>query len=489
VPDLTRENVRHLVRRTEIIDRPNRIEELLATGSIEAAVDNVMNVAVNPPSASFSGISADENWQRGVRLSEHWLDQMASATRPFGERMAFFWHGHICSELGKVGTAIEMQRQIDLFRKTGLGPSDAQTGNVSRLVKDMAIQVAMLRYLDNDQNRASSPNQNFARELMELFLLGVGNYTEADVEAATAAWTGHGRPSWDVDEYRFDPEQHEAAPQTFLGRTVNDGTGAGAGNETIDVILGNGIVPSGAQINNGEATQDVAADFLSKKLWQEFGEAASGGVPTDVAGAMRSALVSSGFDIRPWVRAMLTHDRFYADATKNGLVRQPVEYVVALLVATGLSAVDGAQTWLMERTGQRLLYPPNVSGWKPNGYWINASAMGARQEMAGGMQWRLQGETWDGDNGYMDIGQNSVRITKTEANGLWNNGTYTEPMDRGDLLDRLVLGLQLSVTNDVRTRILAHLEFLDSRAVDDVGPWQRLDALFLLLSAPEMHVA
>ena len=186
---------------------------------------------------------------------------------------------------------------------------------------------------------------------------------------------------------------------------------------------------------------------------------------------------------------MLTHDRFYNDAAKNGLVRQPVEFTVALLVATGLDAEDGAQTWLMDRTGQRLLYPPNVSGWKPNGYWINASAMGARQEMANGLLWRLQRASWEGDDGYMDLGQNSVRITKTEALGLWSDGTYTEPLNREDLLDRLILALQLDVPTDARNEVLGHLEYLDESDDDDVGPWQRLDALFLLLSAPEMHIA
>ena len=483
MPDLNEANVRHLLRRTEFVDRPDRVAELLGAGSIAAAVDNVMAVASNPPSASFDGVPADENWRRGVRLSEHWMDQMANAARPFGERMAFFWHGHICSELGKVGAATEMQKQIDLFRRTGVN------SDISTLIKTAAIQVAMLKYLDNDQNRASSPNQNFARELMELFLLGVGNYTEADVEAATAAWTGHGRPNWDVDEYRFEPSEHETAPQSFLGRTVNTGAPVDGGNQTIDVILGNGIVPSGADKNAGAQTRDVAADFLSKKLWQEFGEAASGGVPDDVGAAMRSALVDSAFDIRPWVRAMLTHDRFYTDATKNGLVRQPVSYVVALLYATGLSAQDGSQTWLMERAGQRLLYPPNVSGWKPNGYWVNASAMGARQEMASNMLWLLRRDTWDGDDGYVDVGQNRERITKLESDGRWRDGTYTEPIDSDELFDRLVSGLQLDVSAEVRDRILDYLEFLDGRPEDDVGPWQRLDAMFLLLSAPEMHIA
>ena len=483
VPALNEANVRHLLRRTEFVDRPSRVAELLSQSSIAAAVDNVMSVSSNPPSESFSGIPEDENWLRGERLSKHWLDQMAYASRPFGERMAFFWHGHICSDRGKVGSAVEMQKQIDLFRREGLGPNDAATGDIGQLMKDMAIQVAMLKYLDNDQNRASSPNQNFARELMELFLLGVGNYTEADVEAATAAWTGHGRPRWDVDEYEFYPDEHENAPQQFLGQTINNGAPAAGGNQMIDVILGNGTVPSGADINAGAATRDVAADFLSKKLWQEFGEAASGGVPSGVGTVMRSALIDSGFDIRPWVRSMLIHDDFYSDATKQGLVRQPVEYVVALLVATGLDAENGAQTWLMERTGQRLLSPPNVSGWKPNGYWVNASAIGARQEIASGAVWRTQRTTWDGDDGYIQFGPAGAILTKTEIQGLWLNNVRTDPIPSSELVTRLIDGTQLNVSGDTRNRIIAHIED------DDIEDWQRLDAFFLLLSAPEMHIA
>ena len=225
-----------------------------------------------------------------------------------------------------------MREQIDLFRRRGLGPA-TNGSDVGELVKTMSVQVAMLRYLDNDQNYAASPNQNFARELMELFLLGVGNYTEADVEAATAAWTGHTRPRWDIDEYVFDPDRHENAPQQFLGRTINDTRPAiEAGNETIEVILGigplgSGTIPSGAEKNRGRPSAEVAAEFLTYKLWQEFGEATSGSVPAGVGSVMTTALLDNDFAIRPWVRAMLVHDDFYADATKTGLVRQPVEFV------------------------------------------------------------------------------------------------------------------------------------------------------------------
>ena len=139
----------------------------------------------------------------------------------------------------------------------------------------------MLRYLDNNRNEADSPNQNFARELMELFLLEVGNYTEADVEAATAAWTGHS-DNWQTGEYvwldhlpkeRWTPIFHDSSVKQFLGRTINSGGDPRRhGDETIEVILGNGVVPPGADKahNRGRPTRLVAAEFLSRKLWVDF---------------------------------------------------------------------------------------------------------------------------------------------------------------------------------------------------------------------------
>lgn len=486
MPTFNEANVRHLLRRTEIVDRPDRVRHLLTLGSIENAVDDVMNVASDPPSASFDGVPTDSAWQQGVRLAEHWMDQMATVERSFGERMAFFWHGHICSELGKVDSGTAMREQIDLFRRRGLGPRTAGS-DVGELVKTMSVQVAMLRYLDNDQNYATSPNQNFARELMELFLLGVGNYTEDDVEAATAAWTGHTRPRWDSDEYVFQADRHDPSPQQFLGRRINAGDPTQGGNETIDVILGLGTtgvgtIPPGAEKNRGRPSNEVAAEFLGFKLWQEFGEAASHTVPPGVAGAMRSALIDNDFAIRPWVRAMLIHDDFYAPATMNGLVRQPVEFAVANMIALGLTAERAAQLWLLAQSGQRPLYPPNVSGWKPNGYWVNASAMGARQQFVQGCVWALTRDTWGGDDGYIQFGPDPAkRLTKLEVQGRWQ--TSTDPISDEEFVDRLIEYTGLRPPATTRDRVLAHL------AHPDVAVWMRLDALFLLLTAPEMHIA
>ena len=134
---------------------------------------------------------------------------------------------------------------------------------------------------------------------------------------------------------------------------------------------------------------------------------------------------------------MLTHDDFYATSTKTGLVRQPVEYAVANLIALGLTAEDAAQLWLLDRTGQRPLYPPNVSGWKPNGYWVNASAMGARQQFVQGCLWAQRRDTWDGDNGYIQFGPDPAnRFTKVEIEGRWQTGT--DPIPDVEFVDRLI---------------------------------------------------
>jgi uncharacterized protein (DUF1800 family) len=478
-------NVRHLLRRTEFVDRPARVNELMALGSMSAAVDNVMAVQANPPSVVFTG-PADEDWQRGVQLTHFWLDRMAfDSPRPLQEKMSFFWHGHFCSEFSKVDSSEQMRQQIDLFRKDGLG-------NIRTLAKTMSLQVAMIRYLDNNDNRASSPNQNFARELMELFLLGVGNYTEADVEASALAWTGHS-DQWDdkANPYRWRPEWHDGSAKTFLGRPIN---AAGTdpklhGPETIDVMLGTAAtVPVGPNV--GRPTRDVAAEFLSKKLWSNF--ATDTDPPAGVKSAMRAALVDNNFEARPWVRAMLMHPDFYTDGVKAGLVRSPVEFVVALNAATGRRSADADVTWLMEGMGQRPLFPPNVSGWKPNGYWVNASAMESRARTVQHFMWRSMDQPgknyWnDGDNGVIALAGGDLR----KVDILAQNPDRTPVLSAQQLVDRMLDLTRLSsVRNNVLYRSISdatYMQVVDFAQRSSI--WERQEALLLILLAPDMHVA
>jgi uncharacterized protein (DUF1800 family) len=473
-PALNEANVRHLLRRTEFVDRNERVTELLALGSIANAVDNVLAVPANPPSVVFT---RTENWERGEELTHFWLDRMAGgAARPFQERMAFFWHGHFCSDLGKVNSALLMQQQIDLWRREGLG-------NIRSLAKTMSTQVAMIRYLDNNQNRMTSPNQNFARELMELFLLGVGNYTEADVEASTLAWTGH-TDQWneELTAYRWRNDWHDGRPKTYLGRTINtvnttEDDRRGHGFETIDVVLGNGIVPTTADnvANRGRPSREVAAEFLSTKLWNGF--ATDGAPPAAVLAAMSTALVSNDFAVVPWVRAMLTHEGFYADSVKNGLVRTPVEYVVALLHATGMSSASATPTWLMNAMGQRLLYPPNVSGWRPNGYWINASAMEGRARTAQSFNWAAMRTYWNaGGTGLIDLRYGDL----TNAQVTARTGSLPT-LSNAAFIDLLEAYMGIRLTAASKAELV--------RYANGASVWERNDALLLMMLAPELHVA
>jgi len=457
-------DIEHLLRRTEFVARAGRVAELTAVADIGAAVDNVMAVPANPGTPS---LPSAENWQRGEDLTYYWFDRMGhDSARPMQEKMSFFWHGHFCSEFGKVGSAELMRAQIQLFRTGGLG-------NLRTLAKTMSTQVAMLRYLDNNQNRNTSPNQNFARELMELFLLGVGNYTEADVEASAAAWTGH-TDNWQTGAYEWRADWHDGLQKQFLGRTINQtNTAAGLklhGPETIDVMLGTGVVPAGAKVtaNRGRPTKEVAAEFVSRKLWTFF---AGTEPPAAVINAMRDAAVANDFSIKPWLRVMLTRPEFYSAEVRRGLVRSPTDLMVAYLVATGLRARDNVPLWIMESMGQRPLFPPNVSGWKHNGYFVNASAMSGRTSAARHIAWRTMRGYWDGD-GKINLAGGSISRSQIE-------GTYRD--DPNGLVDRTLALMSLTVTTESRNALYAYAGGSEW--------WERNELIALALMTPEMHVA
>jgi uncharacterized protein (DUF1800 family) len=329
-------DIEHLLRRTEFVARPWRVVELSARPSIAAAVDDILATPSDPGTISYTTAT---DWDHSIEYSYYWFDRMAfDSPRPIQEKMAFFWHGHFCTSLQKILEFEPMRHQLDLFRFEGLG-------NLRSLAIKMSTQLAMLRYLDNGQNRKTSPNQNFARELMELFLLGVGNYTEADVEASTSAWTGHTESGDAAATYVWRADLHDASTKQFLGRTINAGADQTRhGAETIEVMLGNGIVPSGAAntSNRGRATRLVSAEFMSRKLWRFFAGTEPSGA---VLGSLRDAAIAGNFAIKPWLRALLIRPEFYSTEVKQGLVRSPVDLMVAYLVATGLRAKTVVPLW------------------------------------------------------------------------------------------------------------------------------------------------
>jgi uncharacterized protein (DUF1800 family) len=451
-------DLEHLLRRAEFVARPSRVDELEPL-TLAAAVDDILATPADPGSAN---LTESENWRRGEQLTHHWLDRMAhDSPRPIQEKMGFFWHGHFCSELSKVGSADLMQEQIDTFRRGALS-------NVRELAIEMSTQVAMLRYLDNNQNRNTSPNQNFARELMELFLLGVGNYTEADVEAATAAWTGHS-DDWQTGEYVWRADWHDGSTKRFLGRDINTGGDPTRhGRETIEVMLGTGTIPPQAPKNAGRPSKEVAAEFLSRKLWIEF---AGTEPPAAVLTALRNAAIANDFEIRPWLKVLLTRDEFYSPAVKQGLVRSPVEFVVALLHATGRRSAAATPLWLMQGMGQRPLFPPNVSGWKHNGYWVNASAMAKRTETVRSIIWRSMQGYWGGD-GLLHLKHGT--IARNDVQETWRD----QPLK---VIDEILRLADLELTPNSYEALAAFARNSER--------WERSDLFHLVMLAPELQVA
>jgi uncharacterized protein (DUF1800 family) len=467
VPAFNEANVRHLLRRTEFGERDRRITELLATGSMAAAVDDVLAVAPPAPPRAFA---SNLDYQQDAELNHDWFNRMAyDSPRPMQERMAFFWHGHFCSEFYKAGGGAPMRDQLQIFRVNALG-------NFRLLARAVSSQVAMLRYLDNNLNRSSSPNQNFARELMELFVVGVGTYNERDVEAATAAWTGYADDA--AHNVVWHPEWHDGSTvKSFLGRAINAGGDARThGIETIDVMLTSGIVPNDAPsvVHRGRFTRDVAAEFLSRKLWRNF---AGGTDSTAAIAAMSAALKTSDFAITPWVRAMLLHDDFYSADSLDGLVRSPVDFLVAMLRTTGQRSENITPLWLAEAMGQRLLSPPDVSGWHGNESWVNASAMDARARAADEILSGCSRGYW-GATGLLEFAGGSISLAEISA----RDSSGTPIMSNEEFLNRVLSLMGVRLSAETRDAILSG--FLRLASV-----WERNLVVQLILASPEFQMA
>jgi uncharacterized protein (DUF1800 family) len=456
--------IEHLLRRTEFVARPWRVVELSQL-SLEAAVDNVLDGhPADPGTVTFT--TADE-FQRGVELTWYWIDQMAfDSPKPMQEQMGLFWHGHFVTGLMKIEIAEPLRQQIDLFRRSGLG-------NLRDLTKAMAKQAAMLRYLDNDQNLAVSPNQNFARELMELFLLGVGNYTEADVEAGTAAWAGHTQTGANQYQWRGDWHNCSTAPRTYLGRPIHVSSDPSRhGDETIDIILGEGVVPQGATIaaNRGRPTREVAAEFISRKLWRAF----AGTEPSAaVLATLRKAAITHDFEIRPWVRRLLLLPEFYTAEVMQGLVAPPMHSMVKMIAATGLRAYGNAPLWWMDGMGQRPLLPLDVSGWGHNVDFVNGSAMARRADAARYLAWTANATYWAGDlKSHLPF----EAIPQAEIDYTYDT---TIPGNAEALVDRFLAAMGVSLRPHSRQVLV---DF--ARAC----PWyQRQELVFLTLLTPDLH--
>ncbi|HUH91588.1 MAG TPA: DUF1800 domain-containing protein [Casimicrobiaceae bacterium] len=286
--------------------------------------------------------------REGLELRGWWVGEMLASPSPLTERMTLFWHNHFVSAQQKVRLAELMYRQNVTLREHALG-------NFGDLLHAIARDPAMLVYLDGAHNRKGAPNENFARELMELFTLGEGSYSERDVKEAARAFTG-----WSLNRetgrFVFRPFLHDYGEKTVLGRS-----GRLDGDDVLDLLL----------------ARPETAEFVTRKLWREFvSPDPDEGEVKRIAARFRD----SRYDIKVALSALLTADAFYAPENRGALVKSPVDLVVGTLHQFGMRPGDAAPFAVAAATmGQNLFGPPNVKGWPGGDAWINSSTLLARK--------------------------------------------------------------------------------------------------------------
>jgi uncharacterized protein (DUF1800 family) len=288
---------------------------------------------------------------RALELRTWWTAEMLSTPTPLTEVMTLFWHNHFATSQAKVRTASLMYRQNVMLRQHALG-------NFAVMLRDVAKDPAMLIYLDTAQNKKGAANENFAREVMELFTLGEGNYSEQDIKEVARAFTGW---SFDQDagEFRFRRAQHDEGVKTIFGQS-----GKFTGDDVVTLLL----------------KRPQTSEFIVGKLWREF---VSPELNTAEIHRIARVFREANYEIKPMLRAMLLAEDFWAAKNRAVLVKSPVDLVVGSLRQFQFEVEDPAPfAVIMRQLGQDLFGPPNVKGWPGGEAWLNTTTLLARKGFA-----------------------------------------------------------------------------------------------------------
>lgn len=277
-----------------------------------------------------------------------WVNRMLATPAPLQEKMTLYFHGHFTTTvLQKRVSPVMAFNQNQLFRSYALG-------NLRELTRNVSKDPAMLVYLDGASNLKAHPNENYARELMELFTLGVDNYSEEDVRNSARAWTGW-RYSRFTEEATFDPAFHDDGVKTFLGQTGNF-----SGDDIVNIIF----------------SQPQCARFFANSLLSAFVyNAPEPQLVDEVAKLLRR----HDYELAPVISALLRSNVFYSDRAYRALVKSPVEFVVGTYKTLGVAQADMSVLPVLRQMGQELFYPPNVAGWPGGENWLTSDTMIARQ--------------------------------------------------------------------------------------------------------------
>jgi uncharacterized protein (DUF1800 family) len=365
--------VEHLLNRAGFGARPSEIQDGVKLGQA-ALVEKLVTQRADvepffiddiqiPDGPELKDLSKEERQKKIQEYREKdrkqmldyvgwWFDRMASGEDPLREKMVLFWHGFFTTSAEDVKRGVEVLRQNQFVREHALG-------SYADLLSGIARDPAMLVYLNNNVNRKGNPNENLAREIMELFSLGVGNYSEKDIKEAARALTGRGVSK--DGEYEFHPNQHDTGEKTVLGST-----GKLDGDDLVKILL----------------HQDACSAYVARKLitWFEGVEP-----KPERLKEYASFLHAQNYQLQPFLRKLFMDPAFYRDEIVGARVQSPVEYMVGTSRRLGMrtpAVILGSGAALL---GQRLFAPPSVKGWDEGEAWITTASLMQRGNMAGMM--------------------------------------------------------------------------------------------------------
>jgi uncharacterized protein (DUF1800 family) len=367
----------HLLRRAGFGATRQELDRYLALG-YESAVEELLHPgeAGNMPDDLIRRYHVEQSELRDLAGSAaYWMYRMISTTCPLEEKIALFWHSLFATGYAKLNQARALLNQVDMFRRSGLG-------SFQELLVELSRDPAMILWLDNNDNHATAINENYGRELLELFSVGIGNYTEEDIKECSRAFTGwtlgnaeymsiraskdsiwpYGRIAWHFD---YRDEDHDDGEKTFLGET-----GRFNGEDIIAIIT----------------KQEATARFISTRLFQFFAadEVTENGQKT--IDEMMSAYFSSGYQVREMLRTLFNSEFFKSEEARFARVKGPAEMVVGAIrmagsyqsPTLGIEKVSNNMLYM----GQGLLQPPTVEGWHEGVEWIDSGALVERVNFA-----------------------------------------------------------------------------------------------------------
>jgi len=370
-----REKIAHLLRRFGLGASETELDYYANLG-LKATIDGLLNYEQIDEGFDVP-ISKFQTGQKG-RVSINgvqgwWVLRFLATRRPLQEKMTLFWHNHFATSAAKVNQPVLMYQQNELLRRNA-------TGKFQDLLMAVSKDPAMLLWLDNQYNVAGKANENFAREVMELFTLGIGHYSEKDIQESARAFTGWSfkRTTTDEDDFGnggrtamflFRPRLHDDGTKLFLGNS-----GAFGGEDIIGLLCAN----------------PQTARFLTKKIWEWF---AYSNPEPELIDRFASRWVDSGLDIKALLRSVMESSEFYSEKAYRHVFKNPVDFVVAPMRQLGIGAQLVASIKAMDEVsgptlgvivvaqqaikdmGMPLFFPPDVAGWDLGQAWITSATM------------------------------------------------------------------------------------------------------------------